>query len=185
MIGARADASDRDMFTIRGLRPGEYVLAPSPLLVGQGIAIRSITCDGRDLTYRAFDPSVTGALRNCLVTFTDRLATVSGSVRNGSVSTAETASERVVIFPSATEEWRAIGLTSSRFRTARPATDASFTLDHLPAGDYLLCAITEAAATTWLEADTLARLSAHASRVHVGWGDHAMQSVDLVDVSRR
>ncbi len=80
-------------FEVTGLRPGLYRLR-----IGGAPNAKSITWNGRDLTYEPFDASQGHDFDGVVVTVTDKTATIEGSVRDESGNRVRTAA--VLAFPT-------------------------------------------------------------------------------------
>jgi hypothetical protein len=123
-------------FGREGIVPGRYffnlVSVPAPWQV------KSATLDGRDVYDRPIEIR-TGDVANVVVTLTDQLAQLSGTVSApASFSSAEAI---VVLFPANYRTWIDGGMNPRLVRTARVASSGTYTLPGLTAGDYLAVAI--------------------------------------------
>jgi hypothetical protein len=123
-------------FRREGIVPGRYffnlVSVPAPWQV------KSATLDGRDVYDRPIEIR-TGDVANVVVTLTDQLAQLSGTVSApASFSSAEAI---VVLFPANYRTWIDGGMNPRLVRTARVASSGTYTLPGLTAGDYLAVAI--------------------------------------------
>jgi hypothetical protein len=154
-----------DTFTIDGLMPGEYVMRAVGLTPRQAIA--SITVDGADYTTRPLDASIGQDIDGVVVTFTDRIASISGSVQTNPGSRLLT----VIAFPSAREQWTRYGLSAPRFKMAPVSNTGSFKIDNIPAGAYFLIAVDGAQSRRWQDPSFLDAASKIAARLDVAWGD--------------
>jgi hypothetical protein len=84
-----------------------------------------------------------------VVTFTDRLGAISGAVKNAAGQPVT--DYRIVVFSADKSVW---GMTSRRMRApVQTERDGTFRVDGLPAGRYLLAAVTD------LEPDDLTNLA--------------------------
>jgi hypothetical protein len=140
----------------------------------QGWAIRSITLGGRD----ALDLPVAFApgehVQDAIVTFTDRLAELSGTFQNDAGAPA--VDFTVVVFPRSRELWDA---GARRIRATRPATTGRFTFANLPPGDYLLAALTDVQTGEWLDPAFLEQLVAGAVAVAIAEGERKTQDIRI------
>jgi hypothetical protein len=158
-------------FVVDGVVPGRYLVrAVEP----QGWAIRSITLGGRD----ALDLPVAFApgehVQDAIVTFTDRLAELSGTFQNDAGAPA--VDFTVVVFPRSRELWDA---GARRIRATRPATTGRFTFANLPPGDYLLAALTDVQTGEWLDPAFLEQLVAGAVAVAIAEGERKTQDIRI------
>ena len=166
------DATTTDRFAIEGLRPGEYVLRV-PARADQ-FSIRSITIGGEDYTHKPFDPATVRGLDDVVLTFTDRLTTLQGAVRDerGPVDDAA-----VIAFPVEREQWIKYGFSPVRVRATPLSGTSKFVLRGLPAGAYFLIAVDPSLITAWQDPAFLDRAAGLATRVSLDWGGTA--TVDL------
>ena len=70
---------------------------------------------------------------------------------------------------------------SRRMKFTRSATDGSFRIGGLPAGDYLVAAVPRLKITEWQNPELLRQLASRAERVTLGEGQQATLSVRLID----
>jgi len=122
-------------FLRNGILPGRYFLN---LSVPPPWQVRRATVDGRDV----FDVPLEvghGDLTNVLITLTDRLAQLSGTVSTSAASRPSEAT--VVLFPADYRAWIERGMNPRLARTARPTAAGAYTIPNLTEGDYLVVAI--------------------------------------------
>jgi hypothetical protein len=170
--GVGVDATTTDRFTIDGLRPGEYLLRVPAR--ADAFAIKSITIGGEDYTRTPFDPSVVRGLDDVVLTFTDRVTSVHGSVRDerGPVEAAA-----VIAFPAERNQWTRYGFSPARLQSTPLAGTSKYTIRGLPAGAYLLIAVDPSLVTAWQDPAFLDKAAALATRISLDWG--AALTVDL------
>jgi hypothetical protein len=156
-----------DEFTIDGLLPGDYVLRVVGLTPRH--AVKSIVYDGADYSARAFDAARGQDFDGVVVTLTDRIASIAGTV-SGDPGAGRFLS--VLAFPSERQQWTRYGLSPTRFKTA-PVASGTFRIENIPAGSYLLVAVDNAQSHGWRSPAFLERAAAVASSVTVGWGETA------------
>jgi hypothetical protein len=140
--------------------------------VPDGWAVKAILLDGEDVTDEPFD--LTGRTGTLRVVMTDRLTTLSGTVRSNS----DVRDHNVLVFADDATKWTA----SSRFvRATRADADGRFQIRGLPPGERYL-----AAALDYLEdgeeqdRQLLERLRAHATSVALGDGEQRSIQLDLL-----
>jgi hypothetical protein len=130
-------ANAQGEFRTKGYGPGKYFLSVS---AGAWL-VKSATIGGADVLDAALeirDADVAGIV----VTFTDRMATVSGTVRSaGETDLSETS---ILIFPANHRAWIDSGMNPRRLKTARASRAGAYTLPNVPAGDYVIVAIDRA-----------------------------------------
>jgi hypothetical protein len=133
---ASVDADGR--FSFAGFPPGRYVLfAATP--PGPGWTISSFRISGIDAAGQAFtlgDSDVTDAV----LTFTDRITTLSGNVTTGTAA-SDPAGSTVVIFPADIDAWIAAGMSARRTASAPVSAGGTFTLRVPLPGEYLAVAV--------------------------------------------
>jgi hypothetical protein len=169
---AADDPQDRPVIT--GLRAGEYVIRVSS--GADRYTMRSVTVDGVDYTRKPVDTSVLRADSELVITLTDKLTAVRGSVSDE----RGPATEGVVLaFPAERSEWRGYGLTPLRLQSS-PVAGATFELKGLPAGDYFVVAVSAADARAWPDPAFLEKASAVASRLSLAWGEERPLDLRLV-----
>ncbi|HET9269210.1 MAG TPA: carboxypeptidase-like regulatory domain-containing protein [Vicinamibacterales bacterium] len=134
-------------FSIATLLPGRYVLG-GPLFFGAASTdsvtwtLQSVVADGRDITDLPLE--ITDSVpKDVVVTYGDRWQELSG--RLTSASGAPAPGYTVIVFPANREYWLP---GTRRIVTARPGTNGEFALSGpglatLPAGEYLLAAVTD------------------------------------------
>jgi hypothetical protein len=101
-----------------------------------GWALKSITLNGEDITDTGYDFKPGNNVTGVVVTLTDRLTDLSGTVHDGKDQPAK--DYVLVIFPADEKLW---GGQSRYVRTARPNQEGAFSLKGLPPGRYLAVAI--------------------------------------------
>jgi hypothetical protein len=134
-------------FTVPGVLPGRYILG-GPLFFGATNdsvtwALQSVVVDGRDVTDVPFEVRADSVPKDVVVTYGDRWQQLSGRLQNA--SGAAVPDDTIVVFPADKAYWIP---GSRRILTAHPGSDGRFTLGGsgpttLPAGAYLLAAVTE------------------------------------------
>ncbi len=164
MAGARLQTNG--LFTTQGVPPGKYLLRVANPPGGWGV--RSIIVNGvdaADTPVELEDKDLAGAI----ITFTDRIASLSGTVKSQQ-NTADDAAA-VVIFPTDTRAWMNYGNNPRRMRMTRASKSGTYTFSGLPEGEYNVIAISEEVASEWQEPRFLEAMSREASRVTIVEGD--------------
>ena len=134
-------------FQVTRVLPGKYLIG-GPLFFGATNdsvtwSLESVVVDGRDMTDLAVDVTAEQPPKNVVVTYGDRWQQVSGKLR---LSSGAAATDYViVIFPADSAYWLP---QSRRVLTTRPSTDGAYAFGgpgpvSLPAGNYLLAAVTD------------------------------------------
>jgi hypothetical protein len=123
--------------------------------------------DGKDIADTGFD--LKNNVSDVVITFTDKVTTISGSVHTTGGSPDPNAI--ALLFPVDPAGWMDFGLNPRRLRSARAGANGSYSFSDAPAGDYFLVAIPDETAAEWREPGFLQTLSRLAARVHLNDGD--------------
>jgi len=138
-----AVARDDGGFELANVGPGTYRLQAG--LTGvNGWWPRSAMLGSRDLLDGDIVVGSSADLRDVLLTFSDRRTALSGSLRTP--TGAPVSGVFVIAFSADRQHW---GAGSRRVQAVRPATDGTFTITGLPAGDYRLAAVTDVDPDEW------------------------------------
>jgi hypothetical protein len=164
---------DKGAFTIAGVIPGEYLV---DVTAPQGWVMKTVYLDGADATDRPIEVRAS-SLRGLNVIFSDRVSTLSGTVR--AEGDASPAGLTVVAFPSDEALWFP---ESRHIRTARADQAGSYRMAGLPPGDYFVAAVDDVEPGEWYDPAFLEQLKTGAVRVRVNEGDQ--QSRDLKVTSK-
>lgn len=170
----RIQPGGSDPFVFAGLPPGQFMLRVLGLT--PPYAVQSIRSGSNDLTDRAIEPGSGAEHADVIVTITDRVAAIEGSVQTDNTPGLKT----VIAFPADRQLWTAYGMSAPRFKTAPVKNDGSFKVVNIPAGDYLLVAVPAEHSRRWQDPEFLAAAAKVASRVTAEWGRTATQSVKAV-----
>jgi hypothetical protein len=165
----RSDAT----FVVSNVLPAAYV--PSATVGGaSGWWLRSAVAGGRDLLDFPLDlTAVPADVSGALLTFADRRSELSGSLQGASGQAAT--DYFVIVFPADRALWQA----ARRLRSTRPASDGRFSVSDLPAGDYLIAALTDIDPDAWRQAVFLEQAAAAAVRVTIGEGARVTQDLRI------
>lgn len=167
----------QDVFYLTALLPGEYLIRKSEQ---PGWLIKSIVYDGRDYTDRPFDIASTTDYEHVTVTFTNKVAKLSGAVRVEPGSAADPAT--VIVFPADAAQWTNYGLRPVRIQSQLVSPRNTFMFDALPAGDYLVVAVRSNDAALWSRQGFFAKVRGAATPVSLAWGDTRSVSLNVVDL---
>ena len=173
-VNVRAFGDARLLGPQRPLRPGPDATFALPSLIG-GLymiaasaprdspwVLKSAMVRGIDAADQPFEVQSGENVSDVVVTFTNHPSEVKGTLQDAA---GRPASEYfVIVFPADRAAWLP---TSRRIQSARPGNDGRFSLKGLPAGDYLLGALTDVEPGEWFEAPFLERIAAGAVNVHV------------------
>jgi hypothetical protein len=127
---------------------------------------RSAMLGGRDLLDGRIEITADMHLAGVEVTFTDRRSELSGRLQSAS---GDAASDVFVIaFAADRRFW---GPNARRVQAVRPGVDGRYVIKDLPAGDYLLAAVTDVDQDEWQDPAFLERLQAVAVKVTIAEGE--------------
>ena len=137
LINARALGGGRvnqdGTFELRGLAGPQMIRVQG---VPAGWGLKSITLDGADITDMPYEFKPGNNVTGLVITLTDRLSEITGSVRDGRGQPV--ADYVLVAFPENTKLWGA----QSRFvQTTRPNQNGTFSIKGLPPGRYLAAVV--------------------------------------------
>jgi hypothetical protein len=143
--GASGQVADDLTFAVRGVPPGRYratVNLPGSMfgamLPNAAWAVKSIrAADGTDLADVPFDLVPGRDLEGLVATLTDRPAVLSGTVLDG--EGRPSSAFPIIIFSTDSSHWMA---GSRRVQQVRPASDGTYSITGLPAGEYYVGAVT-------------------------------------------
>ena len=82
----------------------------------------------------------------------------------------------MIVFPTERRWW---GASSRRVRATRPASDGRFSVTDLPAGDYLIAALTDVEPDEWKRAEFLGQLVTAGVKVTIRDGERTVQDLRL------
>lgn len=164
----RADANGR--FTIANVMPGTYRLTASG--AGGGWHLESAMVGGQDTLDFPFEVKPNQNVGNAIVTFSDRMTELSGTLTDsrGAPATDYT----IIVFPADQAYWTA---SSRRLATARPATDGRFTMRTLPPGDYRLATVVDPEPGAWTDPAYLEQLEPVSMSLKLMPGEKKIQNV--------
>jgi len=164
----RADGT----FELSDILPGTYVVRSSFEVAGWWL--RSVIVDGRDVLDVPLEIGPASDVSGAVVTFTDRHSELTGTLQ---AAAGVPASEYfVVVFPTERAYWRP---GARRIRSARPSTEGRFAFRDLPAGDYLIAALTDVEPADLGDAFVLEQLLATAVPVRLEDGESTVQNLRI------
>ena len=83
----------------------------------------------------------------------------------------------VLIFPALYQPWIERGMLGRRSRTTSAGADGQFSFNGMPAGDYLMVAVSNDLASDWRDPAIIQKLAAVATRITVTEGEK--KAIDL------
>lgn len=158
-------------FEIANIAPGRYTMMLLP--ADSGWSLRSVVVDGRDILDEPLEVSA-GDISGALVTLTDRHTELSGMLQSATNTPAS--DYFVVVFSRDRVYWRP---GARRVQFTRPGTDGRFVFRDLPAGDYLIAALTDMEPSDLLDPSFIERLIPAAASVHLNDGETKIQNLQL------
>jgi hypothetical protein len=173
MTTAAADGT----FTLKGILPGNYVLTatmPAPT----GISawwLKSATVGTRELLDSGVEFGLDGEnVTEAVLTFSDARSELSGMLQ--AVSGQPASDYYVVVFSADRSHWRA---GARRVTSTRPSNDGGWSVRGLPAGEYLIAALTDVEPGEWQRPEFLAELVAASVKVRLDEGASVRQDLRI------
>ena len=174
--------ADDGTFSATGVTPGQYGLrfpiVPGMLLnpnkPGAGWVLKSMTWNGRDVADLPLEVTPNRDVTGVVATFTDRPTEFSGTLRDRADRIAP--GYPIVVFSTDRRYWTR---GSRRVQQIRPASDGTFTLLGLPAGEYYVCAVTDLDPNALTDMPFLDGLAAVAVKVTLADGEKQTQNLKL------
>jgi hypothetical protein len=155
--------------------PGRYRMSASVpgSTATSGWQLRSATSGGRDALDTPLEVG-SAAMRDVVVTFTDRPADLSGRIQDAKGQPAP--EYFVIVFASDKTFWT----PQSRWIQAnRPSSDGRFTFPNLPPGNYNLAAVTDVEQGEWFDPSFLAQLAPASIGLVIADGEKKVQDIQV------
>jgi hypothetical protein len=171
------DEGGPNTFAISGIQAGSYWLRLSAYPTWTA---RSILWKGRDYGNAPFDIAPGDDLSDVVMTVTNDLPELTGTVRGTTEVSADSA--LVVAFPLDPAQWRNTGFNPARLKHVTVSSERTYRFAILPAGDYYVAAIDRARRATWRDPEFLTRLAQSATRVSLSWGTPASQDLTVLGI---
>jgi hypothetical protein len=157
----------RDHFLAGPVPRGAYALS----IALPGWTVKSVRIGGKEIGDGFF--SLTTDVDDVVVTMTNRLAGVAGTVQRSGVDAA------VAIFPADFQSWIASGMSSRRARLVDADKNGTFDADGLVGGDYAVAAIDANTAVDLQNPADIEALARIATRITLGDGDQKTLSLSI------
>jgi hypothetical protein len=157
------------------MNSGRGMASPEVANALKGWSPRSVVVGDHDALDLPFDVTLGAPIPDLVVTLTDRLAEISGTVTDpaGHPVTAY----RLVAFTTDKALW---GTTGRRLKAPVSADpDGTFHISDLPPGEYFLAAVTDMEPSDLKDASFLAELAAQAIRLTLGEGEKKVQNIKV------
>ena len=172
-------------FQVDGIAPGRYrssALPPgvmSPLAAfgapsPDGWALKSIVWNGRDIADGAIDIRQGDDLTGVVVTFTKTVTEISGRLLDAAGK--PTSGLPIVVFSTKPSDWPG---GTRRVVSAKPASDGTFKVTGLPAGEYDMCALIDLDKNDLYDPSFLEQLVASSFKIAVADGEKKTQDLKL------
>jgi len=166
-------------FTTLEYPVGRYVVNVSGIPAGW--ALKSISSGGRDVLAGQIEIRDVTAPPLTIV-LTDRTTILEGTVRNAKGADPDAT---VLVFPVDHAAWLQNGTSPRAAREVRAGRDGAFSLRGLPAGDYLVVAVSDDLRVDWQSARSLAALAERASRASLQLGQPTHVNLETISTVRR
>jgi len=177
-LGPTSTVQPDRTFTMTNVMPGSYNLrvsaTPAGVAGAPGWSLKSAMVQGRDV---ADVPLLIGpgeAVAEVVITFTDQPTEISGTLLDA--AGRPNSAYSIVVFSTDRRFWLQ---TSRRTQAVRPATNGTFKIAGLPAGDYLLTAVTDYDPTDLYDPSFLEQLQAAAYKLTLADGEKKKQDLKL------
>lgn len=189
LLGGSSSSIESDgTFSIKGLTPDRYRLNASTglrallAMVQPGapdsapgtLFLKTATWHGRDVVDTPFDLRLGDDASGMVVTLTDRPTVLSGTVRDG--AGRPTPNYPIVVFSTDRAGWFA---ASRRIQQAHVASDGTFRITGLPAGEYFVAALTDLNANELYEPAFLESITVTSLRITLLDGEKKTQDLKL------
>jgi hypothetical protein len=176
-----APTGGADEFSFSGLTDGQYFLRYN-MPVTTSVVAKSIMANGVDYLDRPFD-AAGGDLTNVVVTVTDKVATLMGTVRDRRGATVADAA--VIAFPADSSMWTNYGFSPPRIRSTLASKQGTYRIQGLPQGEYLVVAVNGSQRDAWQDSRFFPAAAGQAARTSVDWGATQTVNVTATEVTVR
>ena len=166
-------------FNLEGIAPGRYLLSATQPVVGttSGAAwsMKSVRLGDVDVTDGGFEIRPNEPTRNVVLTFTDKVTELSGTLLDPANRPSQALS--IIMFSTDRSQWTS---RSRRLRPPlRPGTDGKFKFTGLAPGEYFLAALGDFEQADVLKPDFLEQVAAAAMKITLAEGEKKVQDVRI------
>lgn len=165
-----------DWFTFSSIPPGLYVVRANLITAvssrGDWV-LKSAVVNRRDLADRPIESNATGEeIRTAVVTLSDRVSEISGRLLDS--ENQPVTRYWIAVFATDKSLWLP---TARRIQSVQPATDGSFSVKGLPAGEYAIVAVGDTAPGDLGDPAVLEQLLASAFKLTLADGEKKRQDL--------
>jgi hypothetical protein len=163
-------------FTIEGMPPGHYAFSALNSITAPDSpwSAKSAVVNGQNVIDGFVDIGPGETIGNVVVTFTDRVTQLSGTLTDSANRPAP--DYFIVVFPANPADWSA---TSRRIVQTRPLSDGTYTIRYLPPGDYRIAAVTDLQQNEWVDPAFLRQLVDASIRLTIGENAKVVQNMQI------
>ena len=164
-------------FTLKGMGPGRYLLSGTapPAKPGTMWLLKSARLGDVDVADTPFEVLPNQNVSDVVLTFTDKVAEVSGTLRDE--KGAPTQALSIILFSTDRTQWHQ---RSRRLRQpVRASTDGTFKFTNLLAGEYYIAALSDFEPRDVYRVDFLDQVAAAAMKVTVAEGEKKVQDLKI------
>lgn len=158
---------------VRGIPPGLFLWQVSlPPAMVKDWWLRSAVLNGRDLLDAAIDVQPGQDLSGIEFTLTDRHNELSGTLTTAEGKAAT--DYFIIVCPSDPTLWTP---RSRRVKSLRPSSNGAFSVKDLPAGEYVIAALTDVAPGEWNDPQWLASVAPSGAKITIVNGEKTVQNL--------
>ncbi len=162
-------------FELAGVPPFPYaVVATVPPAAGRTWWLRSAIVGGRDVLDTGMVFVLGQDATEAVLTISDRHSGINGTLESAVGVPAP--DYFIIVMPSDPALWTS---GSRRVKTTRPATDGTFKVVDLPAGDYLVVALTDVAPDEWQQPEFLRSIASAGVKITLADGEVKTQNLRI------
>ena len=171
---------EKGEFTITGVVPGRYRISgnvggggnqgPS---AGPPWRLGSAIVKNADVLDFPFDVAPSENISGAVVTFTDATQSLTGQLQDS--SGRPSSDYTIIVFPADKAMWS----VARRIKTARPATDGKFSMLNMPAGEYMMAAVTDLMPNEQNDPAFLEQVLRAAFKIMIAPGEQKVQDLKI------